>query len=108
LLNRPGRPTAIAAGNNIALIGAMHALREKAFRVPEDVALVGFDDFEWADYFEPRLIVIAQPCQAIGKEAALLLFERIGSMDGKRRSAEDGACSSNVVWVARSPRALWT
>ena len=66
-------PTALAAGNNLATIGAMHGLRELGLRVPDDVALVGFDDFEWADYFEPRLTVIAQPCQEIGREAASLL-----------------------------------
>ena len=79
-------PTAIAAGNNLAMIGAMHALRERGLHVPDDVALVGFDDFEWADYFEPRLTVVAQPCQAIGREAASLLIERIGDIDGRRRT----------------------
>ena len=75
-------PTALATGNNLATIGAMHALRELGLRVPDDVALVGFDDFEWADYFEPRLTVIAQPCQEIGREAASLLIERIGAPEG--------------------------
>ena len=86
LFGLPRPPTAIAAGNNLALIGAMHALRERGLRVPDDVALVGFDDFEWADYFEPRLTVIAQPCQAIGREAASLLVERIADVGGKRRT----------------------
>jgi LacI family transcriptional regulator len=79
-------PTAIATGNNLATIGAMHGLRELGLRVPNDVALVGFDDFEWADYFEPRLTVIAQPCQQIGREAATLLVERITRQDGERRT----------------------
>ncbi len=86
LLDLAEPPTAIAAGNNMALIGAMHALRERGLRVPDDIALVGFDDFEWADYFEPRLTVIAQPCQAIGREAASLLIERIADAGGKRRT----------------------
>ena len=64
----------------------MHALRELGLRVPDDVALAGFDDFEWADYFEPRLTVVAQPCREIGREAAALLIERIGALDGKRRT----------------------
>lgn len=83
-LERP--PTAIAAGNNMALIGAMHALREKGLSVPGDMALAGFDDFEWADYFEPRLTVVAQPCEAIGREAAALLVERIRDMHGQPRT----------------------
>ena len=86
LLDLPDPPTAIAAGNNMTLIGAMHALREKGLRVPTDVALAGFDDFEWADYFEPRLTVVAQPCEAIGREAVALLIERIGDLAGQRRT----------------------
>jgi LacI family transcriptional regulator len=78
-------PTALATGNNMTTIGAMHALRDLGLRVPHDVALAGFDDFEWADYFEPRLTVIAQPCEAIGREAASLLVERIKRIDGPRR-----------------------
>jgi LacI family transcriptional regulator len=79
-------PTALAAGNNLTTIGAMHALRELGLRVPDDVALVGFDDFEWADYFEPRLTVIAQPCREIGREAASLLIKRIGAPEGNART----------------------
>jgi LacI family transcriptional regulator len=86
LFASPDPPTALATGNNLTTIGAMHALRELSLRVPEDVALAGFDDFEWADYFEPRLTVIAQPCQEIGRDAAALLIERIGAMEGKRRT----------------------
>jgi LacI family transcriptional regulator len=86
LFELPDPPTALATGNNLATIGAMHALRELGLRVPDDVALAGFDDFEWADYFEPRLTVIAQPCQEIGREAASLLIERIAKMDAKRRT----------------------
>jgi LacI family transcriptional regulator len=79
-------PTALAAGNNLTTIGAMHALRELGLRVPDDVALVGFDDFEWADYFEPRLTVIAQPCREIGREAASLLIKRLGAPEGNART----------------------
>lgn len=86
LLAMTNPPTAIAAGNNMAMIGAMHAFRARGLHVPGDIALAGFDDFEWADYFEPRLTVIAQPHQAIGREAAALLIERIANLDGKRRT----------------------
>ncbi len=58
-------------------IGSMQALRESGRRVPKDIALVGFDDFEWADSFYPLLTVIAQPCQEIGIRAIGLLLKRI-------------------------------
>ncbi len=81
VLALPERPTAIISGNNLATIGVMQAIRAAGLKVPEDVAIAGFDDFEWADSFEPRLTVIAQPCAKIGHEAANLLARRIGNMD---------------------------
>jgi len=75
-------PTAIVAGNNLATIGAMRALGAHGLRVPRDISIVGFDDFEWADCFEPRLTLVAQPCEDIGRLAASQLIERIGSPEG--------------------------
>jgi LacI family transcriptional regulator len=86
LLALADRPTALATGNNLATIGAMQAIREAGLRVPADLALAGFDDFEWADCFEPRLTVIAQPCQEIGRRAAALLADRIKGHDERKRT----------------------
>lgn len=80
------RPTAIASGNNLATIGVLKAVRDLGLRVPEDLALIGFDDFEWADCFEPRLTVIAQPTEQIGQRAAELLAERIKEPGGAPKS----------------------
>lgn len=79
LLSRPDRPSALAVGNNMSTIGVMRAIRTVGLRVPEDIALIGFDDFEWADCFEPRLTVVAQPVAEIGRRAAELLVRRIAS-----------------------------
>lgn len=79
-------PTAIMAANNLMTIGAMHALRDARIHVPEQMALVGFDDFDWADFFQPRLSVIAQPVQALGERAVQLLLQRIAHPDGPRQS----------------------
>lgn len=75
LLSRPDPPTALVAGNNHATIGAIRAVRQLGQRVPQDVAIAGFDDFDWADDFEPRLTVMAQPVQEIGRLAAARLVE---------------------------------
>lgn len=83
-LNPP--PTAILAANNLMTIGAMHALRDATIEVPGQMALVGFDDFDWADFFLPRLSVIAQPVQALGARAVQLLLRRIDAPEGKRVS----------------------
>jgi LacI family transcriptional regulator len=87
LLDLPDRPTAIVTGNNLSTIGAMRAMRQRGLRIPADIALVGFDDFEWADLFEPRLTVIAQPCAQIGELAATMLVERIKAPNLPRRTA---------------------
>lgn len=79
-------PTAIVTANNLMTIGAMRGLRDAGRRVPEDVALVGFDDFDWADSFSPRLTVMAQPCEQIGIRAAQLLIKRLGDPDGQRHT----------------------
>ena len=86
LLSLPDPPTAVVTGNNMATIGAMRAIRLRGLHVPGDISIVGFDDFEWADCFEPRLTLVAQPCEEIGKRAASLLMERIAAPLGRRRS----------------------
>jgi LacI family transcriptional regulator len=86
LLSLARPPTALATGNNMATIGAMRAVRALNLKVPKDISIAGFDDFEWADCFEPRLTVVAQPCEEIGRQAAALLIERIASVRGPRRT----------------------
>jgi LacI family transcriptional regulator len=86
LLALPDPPTALVTGNNLATIGAMRAVRARGLRVPVDLSIAGFDDFEWADCFDPRLTLVAQPCEAIGRLAATHLVERIASPAGSPRT----------------------
>ena len=86
LLSQDEPPTALVAGNNLATIGIMTALRSRGLRVPKDISVVGFDDFEWADCFEPRLTLVAQPCEEIGRLAAELLINRIADPTGEKRT----------------------
>jgi LacI family transcriptional regulator len=58
-------------------LGLVQALHEDGLRCPQDMAVVGFDDFPWAEAFLPRLTVVSQPAHQIGLEAANLLFDRI-------------------------------
>ena len=73
ILSLPSPPTALVTGNNMTTIGAVRAIREIGLAIPGDLSLAGFDDFEWADCFEPRLTLVAQPCAEIGRQAAALL-----------------------------------
>ncbi|HEY2194106.1 MAG TPA: LacI family DNA-binding transcriptional regulator [Actinomycetospora sp.] len=76
LLALPEPPTAVVVGNNSMTIGVIAALRDAGARVPDDVAVVAFDDFAWADLFAPRLTVMAQPFAQIAAEAVRLLLRR--------------------------------
>ena len=69
--------TAVFSANNNMTIRALAALRASGLRVPQDLALVGLDDYSWADLFEPRLTTVAQPLTAIGARAVELLLRRI-------------------------------
>ncbi|PZV36989.1 LacI family DNA-binding transcriptional regulator [Mesorhizobium kowhaii] len=86
LLRLANPPTGIITGNNLTTIGAVAAIRKAGLRIPQDISLAGFDDFEWADYFEPRLTLIAQPCNEIGHRAAQMLVERINGLSAAPRS----------------------
>lgn len=77
LLRRRSRPTALVSGNNAMTIGTLRLLKERGVRVPADVAFVCFDDFEWADLFEPGLTAVAQPIRALAETTVDLLLSRI-------------------------------
>jgi LacI family transcriptional regulator len=81
LLALPEPPTAVVVGNNSMTIGVIAALRDAGARVPDDVAVVAFDDFAWADLFAPRLTVMAQPFARIATEAVRLLLRRRAQPD---------------------------
>jgi LacI family transcriptional regulator, galactose operon repressor len=76
-LARPRPPTALVVGSNRMTIGAMRAIRDCGLSVPEDVALVAFDDFEWADLFHPRLTAIAQATAEMGEQSVEMILSRL-------------------------------
>jgi LacI family transcriptional regulator len=86
LLGLDAPPTAIMAGNNLMTLGAMHALRDAQLEVPGQMALVGFDDFDWADFFVPRLTLIAQPVNDLGARAVHLLLQRMATPEATPHS----------------------
>jgi len=76
----PGhRPTAIIASNNFLSLSVIEAVRDARLRIPEDIALVGFDDFELASIIYPFLTVIAQPVRTYGVQAVQLLIDRLNN-----------------------------
>jgi DNA-binding LacI/PurR family transcriptional regulator len=75
-----GEPfTALFTFNDISAIGAIHALREAGYRVPEDVSIVGFDDIQSAAFQNPALTTVRQPLREMGMIAAETLLQRINA-----------------------------
>jgi LacI family transcriptional regulator len=74
LLRYPVRPTAIFAANDSMAIGALSALRQAGLRVPEDMALAGFDDIPMARYLDPPLSSVHVDISALGEHATLRLL----------------------------------
>ena len=71
------RPTAILAANNRMMVGTMRAITRAGLRVPRDMAVVGYDDFSWADTFRPRLTVVRPPLVEVGRRVLEVVTDRI-------------------------------
>lgn len=69
--------SALFVANNLMSVGAMTYLTEHGIAVPDDIAIIGFDDYRWADITSPPLTVIKQPVEQIGAAAATELLEQI-------------------------------
>jgi LacI family transcriptional regulator len=77
LLALEERPTAVFTVNNLVALGAIEAVRGAGLEVPRDVALVCFDDIEYASRLYPFLTVMEQPAETFGTLGTQLLVERI-------------------------------
>jgi len=75
LLGRPPRPTAIFVANDLMAVGVMGALQDSRLRVPEDVAVTGFDDVPMARYLTPPLTTVHVDMLQLGQRAVHLLLD---------------------------------
>lgn len=82
------RPTAVFAANNFLAMGAYRALHDAGLRVPEDIAMVAFDDLPESMVFEPFLTVAAQPAYDMGKRATELLLTRLAEASNGRAAPQ--------------------
>jgi DNA-binding LacI/PurR family transcriptional regulator len=81
LLALPEWPTALFIANNLMTIGALNAIHEANGKIPDDIAVIGFDDLPWAISLNPPLTTVAQPTFEIGVRAAELLLDHIANPD---------------------------
>ena len=71
------KPSAVFIASDVVAIGAMEAIHQCGLRIPEDIALVGFDDIPWAAYLNPPLTTIRVPAHALGWSAGHLLIQTL-------------------------------
>ncbi|NLC06048.1 MAG: LacI family transcriptional regulator [Erysipelothrix sp.] len=77
ILNQDDKPDAILCASDVFAIGALKACQRKGLRVPEDIAIIGFDNIELTTMVEPSLTTIEQPSYKIGYQSCELLVEKI-------------------------------
>lgn len=75
------RPDAVFAVSDTLAAGAMAAIQQAGLRIPLDIAVVGFDGSDLAEMMSPPLTTLAQPSQAIGRQACELLLQKIALPD---------------------------
>ncbi len=96
LLRRPARPTAIFAANDYMAVGALGALHDAGVRVPEDIAISGFDVIALARYLNPPLTTVHVDMIELGRRAVQLLVER-GEHPGARPGRHEVLATTLVV-----------
>lgn len=77
LLNRFPRPTAVFVASDVVALGAMLAIKRAGLRIPEDIAVAGFDDIPMAEYFDPPLTTVRLPALKLGWTAGERLVQLI-------------------------------
>lgn len=77
ILSVPERPTAVACANDLMALGALRALRVAGVKVPEEMALIGYDDIPMASLSDPALTTIVQPAYRLGAAAMERLLARV-------------------------------
>lgn len=75
LENAASLPTAFFADNDIIALGAVRAMQEKGYRVPEDVSVIGFDDLPYGAISNPALTTVQVPKEEMGRQAVKRLLE---------------------------------
>ncbi|MEY9852829.1 LacI family transcriptional regulator [Leifsonia sp. EB41] len=81
LLSRAVRPAAIMCANDLIAIGVLEAARDNQLNVPDDLAVIGFDDIPTAKHVSPRLTTIINPATLVGYACADALMRRIERPD---------------------------
>lgn len=85
LLSLNPRPDAVFVSNNRMTVGALHAIEEATLAIPEQIALVGYDEISWAPLLRTALTTVSQPAYDLGLESARLMLSRLNGYAGPAR-----------------------
>jgi len=77
ILSRPVKPTAIFGASYYSTLGILKAIRQMNLTIPKDISVIGFDDPDWSECFNPPLTTVAQSAWEMGKVASDTLIDRI-------------------------------
>ncbi len=97
LLAQSCRFTALVSFNDQAAIGAIRALQDRDFKIPDSVSVIGFDDIKAAAFHNPSLTTIRQPLHDFGTMAADILIERILGRSNGRTNVSEVAIAPQLV-----------
>ena len=86
IAKRAERPDAVVCANDLIAVGVMRGLKVSGLRIPDDVAVTGFDDIALCRYVDPGITTIRQPIDVIAQEAADILMARIQGARGTVRN----------------------
>jgi DNA-binding LacI/PurR family transcriptional regulator len=87
LLGLAEPPDAVFTTNIELALGALLNLKRSGVRVPDDIGVIAFSDYDWTRIIEPPLSVADFPIESIGKRAVELLIEKIEHKSAMRRNA---------------------
>jgi DNA-binding LacI/PurR family transcriptional regulator len=87
LLSLPSPPSAIIASSDLLALGALRAARDRELGVPNDVAVAGFDDFEFAEFVHPALTTVRVPGYEMGRKAAEMMLDYLERGNIRKHSA---------------------
>jgi LacI family transcriptional regulator len=101
-LKMPKAPTALFTLNNVTTTHILQTLQRENIRVPDDVAIIGFDDFELAPLLAVPLTAVRQPAAELGRSATRLLLDWIRSGDSDMRALNSRVLLPTELVIRRS------
>ncbi|MEO1049035.1 MAG: LacI family DNA-binding transcriptional regulator [Bacteroidota bacterium] len=106
LLTLDNPPDAIFANNDLAALGALKAVKAKGLSAPEDVAIVGFSNWQFSELTDPPLSTVIQPGVEIGQESAKLLIREIEMKEDEYIAPETKTLKTTLLVRKSSDRSL--